>query len=130
MIHHFPLSSVSQLKVNPHTQEVNDQRFDARYHSHNYHKRQHSENHHGHHRVGSNNIEENLLARNLVEEVLDNSLIATRKNANGSEHENIIDTLENLAVGDDGRKCIDKIMMIKETVYDEVLTCDHSYDKR
>ena len=29
-----------------------------------------------------------------------------------------------------GRKCIDKVMMAEETVYDEVVTCDHSYDKR
>ena len=29
-----------------------------------------------------------------------------------------------------GRKCIDKVMMVEETVYDEVITCDHSYDKR
>jgi len=29
-----------------------------------------------------------------------------------------------------GRKCVDKVMMLEETVYDEVITCDHSYDKR
>jgi len=29
-----------------------------------------------------------------------------------------------------GRKCIDKVIMTEETVYDEVITCDHSYDKR
>jgi len=29
-----------------------------------------------------------------------------------------------------GRKCIDKVMMVQETVYDDVITCDHSYDKR
>jgi len=28
------------------------------------------------------------------------------------------------------RKCIDKVMMVEETVYDEVITCDHSYDQR
>ena len=27
-------------------------------------------------------------------------------------------------------RCIDKIEMIEETEYDEVVTCDHSYDKR
>ena len=67
---------------------------------------------------------------NLDDEVLDNSLISTRNNPNGTEYENIIDTLQNLELGEDGRKCINKIMMIKETVYDEVLTCDHSYDER
>jgi len=29
-----------------------------------------------------------------------------------------------------GRKCIDKVMMVEVTEYDEVITCDHSYDKR
>jgi len=29
-----------------------------------------------------------------------------------------------------GRKCIDKVMMVEVTEYDDVITCDHSYDKR
>ena len=32
--------------------------------------------------------------------------------------------------GNDGKKCIDKVEMITETEYDDVVTCDHSYDKR
>jgi len=32
--------------------------------------------------------------------------------------------------GNDGKKCIDKVEMIEETEYDEVVQCDHSYDKR
>ena len=28
------------------------------------------------------------------------------------------------------KKCIDKIMLVEETEYDEVITCDHSYDQR
>jgi len=31
---------------------------------------------------------------------------------------------------DDGKRCIDKVEMITETEYDDVVTCDHSYDKR
>jgi len=34
------------------------------------------------------------------------------------------------APGDDGKKCIDKVEMIEETEYDDVIQCDHSYDKR
>merc|ERR1711936_544976 len=30
----------------------------------------------------------------------------------------------------DGRRCVNKVMMVEETEYDEVLTCDHSYDNR
>lgn len=41
-----------------------------------------------------------------------------------------IDKLEVLEVDDDGRKCVNKVMMREETEYDEILTCDHSYDNR
>merc|ERR1711937_735410 len=29
-----------------------------------------------------------------------------------------------------GKKCIDKVEMVEETEYDDVVQCDHSYDKR
>jgi len=29
-----------------------------------------------------------------------------------------------------GRRCVDKVMLREETEYDEILTCDHSYDNR
>jgi len=32
--------------------------------------------------------------------------------------------------GDDGKKCIDKVEMVEQTEYDDVVQCDHSYDKR
>merc|ERR1712055_878681 len=32
--------------------------------------------------------------------------------------------------GGDGKRCIDKVEMVEETEYDEVVQCDHSYDKR
>merc|ERR1712073_126136 len=32
--------------------------------------------------------------------------------------------------GNDGRRCIDKVEMVEETEYDDVVQCDHSYDKR
>merc|ERR1711973_389114 len=32
--------------------------------------------------------------------------------------------------GSDGKRCIDKVVMIEETEYDEVVQCDHSYDRR
>ena len=30
--------------------------------------------------------------------------------------------------GADGKKCIDKVEMVEETEYDDVVQCDHSYD--
>jgi len=32
--------------------------------------------------------------------------------------------------GNDGKRCIDKVEMVEETKYDEVVQCDHSYDRR
>merc|ERR1712212_335430 len=32
--------------------------------------------------------------------------------------------------GRDGKRCIDKVEMIEETEYDEVVQCDHSYNRR
>merc|ERR1712126_661480 len=32
--------------------------------------------------------------------------------------------------GNDGKRCIDKVEMIEETEYDEVVQCDHSSDRR
>merc|ERR1712228_967042 len=29
-----------------------------------------------------------------------------------------------------GKRCIDKVEMVEETEYDDVVQCDHSYDKR
>ena len=34
------------------------------------------------------------------------------------------------APGPDGKRCIDKVEMVEETEYDDVVLCDHSYDKR
>merc|ERR1711892_844615 len=34
------------------------------------------------------------------------------------------------AVAAAGKKCIDKVEMVEETEYDDVVRCDHSYDKR
>merc|ERR1712168_1702996 len=32
--------------------------------------------------------------------------------------------------GSDGKRCIDKVEMVEETEYDDVVQCEHSYDKR
>ena len=32
--------------------------------------------------------------------------------------------------GSDGKRCIDKVEMVEETEYNDVVQCDHSYDKR
>merc|ERR1719318_1326748 len=40
------------------------------------------------------------------------------------------DAVAGAGPGSDGKKCIDKVEMVEETEYDDVITCDHSYDKR
>merc|ERR1740137_395314 len=42
----------------------------------------------------------------------------------------ILDQLSTTAPDSSGRRCVDKVMMREETEYDEILTCDHSYDER
>jgi len=64
---------------------------------------------------------------------------ACRKDSFSEEDEEKVTVLDFNAVGEaaaededvaSGRKCINKVIMTEETVYDEVITCDHSYDKR
>ena len=37
---------------------------------------------------------------------------------------------EEVITDEEGKICVRKVMMVEETEYDEVLTCDHSYDNR
>ena len=37
---------------------------------------------------------------------------------------------EEVSTKEEGKICVRKVMMLEETEYDEVLTCDHSYDNR
>ena len=43
---------------------------------------------------------------------------------------NILDEINAQAVDDKGLKCVKKMMMRRETEYEEVMTCTHSYDER
>ena len=47
-----------------------------------------------------------------------------------SKQLNILDTIRNLGREADGRVCLNKTMLRKETEFEEVMRCDHSYDKR
>ena len=42
----------------------------------------------------------------------------------------ILDMINNQEPDAEGRKCVKKTMMRRETVYEEVMTCDHTYDER
>ena len=42
----------------------------------------------------------------------------------------ILDQIRDQEPDEEGRKCVKKVMMREETVYEEVMTCHHSYDER
>ena len=48
----------------------------------------------------------------------------------GEENTSNRNVEENGLENDGGRQCMDKVMMVEETEYDEVLTCDHTHDNR
>ena len=48
----------------------------------------------------------------------------------GEENTSNRNVEENELENNEGRQCMDKVMMVEETEYDEVLTCDHTHDNR
>jgi len=91
--------------------------FNADQGAHHDHHADHSAHdaHHGHH--------EETAA--LVPSV---SLVA-REQLQGDGPPSFADTAA-AAPGADGKRCIDKVDMVEVTEYDDVVQCDHSYDKR
>jgi len=55
-----------------------------------------------------------------------------RDSLQGSDFEGISfnEVAQSTLDGGNGKKCIDKVDMVEETEYDEVIKCDHSYDRR
>jgi len=69
----------------------------------------HHEEHHGHHEA---------------------SELATRDNRQGADVDVSFPAVAAAGPGSDGKRCIDKVEMVEETEYDDVVQCDHSYDRR
>jgi len=116
-------SLIGTFPFNQHgTHEHNDNHH-ADHHDHNHseghrdhedhgHSQKHiNHQHHGHHGEGSGSFEFDSINKlnRLSPSEIDFSQATEEK---------------------DGRICIQKVMMTEETKYDEVLTCDHSYDNR
>jgi len=77
----------------------------------------HGDNHHGDHgNHAARNPSQNLAAR------------AQRQGA--SDASTSFADVAGAPAGSDGKRCIDKVEMIEEIEYDDVVQCDHSYDKR
>jgi len=77
---------------------------------------------HGHHEHGEHHGEP---ARSVT-----NSL-GSRDSKQSSSGETVsFREVAGTSPGSDGKRCIDKVEMVEETEYDDVVQCDHSYDKR
>merc|ERR1719437_247617 len=75
----------------------------------------HHHNHHDHHEASPRQ------AFNSVD---------VRGDRQGSDVDVSFGAVAGVRPGSDGKRCIDKVEMVEETEYDDVVQCDHSYDKR
>merc|ERR1712001_659806 len=81
------------------------------------------EQHHGHHEDHHAHHEEAPVARQPSQ------ALGARFSFQGEDGPPSFDEVA-AAPEDGGKRCIDKVEMIEETEYDDVVQCDHSYDKR
>merc|ERR1711997_245745 len=81
------------------------------------------EQHHGHHEDHHAHHEEAPVARQPSQ------ALGARFAFQGEDGPPSFDEVA-AAPEDGGKRCIDKVDMIEETEYDDVVQCDHSYDKR
>merc|ERR1712110_157956 len=56
--------------------------------------------------------------------------LGSRANRQGSDADVSFPAVAAAGPGADGKRCIDKVEMVEETEYDDVVQCDHSYDRR
>ena len=81
----------------------------------------HHEDHHGHHEHHEEPGFE------PVSNTIFDSRSARQRNRNGNNNEVSLDIGSIAAAGE---RCIDKVVMVQETEYDDVITCKHSYTER
>ena len=74
-----------------------------------HHGEHHGDHHEGHHEA---------------------SELANRDNRQGADVDVSFPAVAAAGPGSDGKRCIDKVEMVEETEYDDVVQCDHSYDRR
>merc|ERR1711990_157471 len=75
-----------------------------------------AEEHHEHHEAHHGHLEA--------------SELANRDNRQGADVDVSFPAVAAAGPGSDGKRCIDKVEMVEETEYDDVVQCDHSYDRR
>jgi len=77
----------------------------------------HGAGHHGHHKPAARQPFSEVTARD-------------QRQRGGADVPVDFGAVAGASPGRDGKRCIDKVEMIEETEYDEVVQCDHSYDRR
>merc|ERR1711936_424523 len=83
--------------------------------------------HHPHHADHEDDVESNLSQSFKQPQIQ----LDARNSLQGSGINGVsFNEVSQAGPGGDGRKCIDKVEMVEETEYDDVVQCDHSYDKR
>jgi len=85
------------------------------------------EDHHPHHADQEDDVESNLPKSFKQPQIQ----LDARNFRQGSQINGVsFNEVSQAGPGGDGKKCIDKVEMVEETEYDDVVQCDHSYDKR
>ena len=56
--------------------------------------------------------------------------VETSRDSRQGENDVRVDFNSVARASSSGQRCLDKIEMVEETEYDEVVTCDHSYNRR
>jgi len=80
--------------------------------SHHDHHERHNDNHHGDHSPAARQPFSQVTARD-------------QRQRGGNDV-----PVDFASVAEAGQRCIDKVEMVEETEYDDVVQCDHSYDRR
>jgi len=86
--------------------------FNAQEGEHAHAHGEHHGDHHGHHEAHEANS------------------LTSRANRQGDDVAVDFGAVAAAGPGADGKRCIDKVEMVEETEYDDVVQCDHSYDRR
>merc|ERR1712083_249152 len=93
------------------------------------HGHHHSGDEHNHHHDHADEHNHNHEEHNHESPTLSFSLEDINA-AQGEESPPSFDDVSGADPGSDGKRCIEKVDIIEETEYDDVVQCDHSYDKR
>ena len=65
-----------------------------------------------------------------MEERFDEFSPRNQRQGSGDDRGVSFDEVAAVRPGNDGKRCVDKVEMTEETEYDDVVQCDHSYDRR